>query len=778
MTLRTRVLLWLLPAMVVLAVGQFWLLSRLVTRDSGVASKVALETQNSNNPAGQVGVPLPPREFNNSLPLPTPPVIADAIRAESKPVQAKPIQQQPQAKPSTATTITKPATKSATNPKTVQETRATPRVSSPAVTKPSSTKPKTESQIPTPATPIALAPSQVTPTPSVAGVASPNPMPVVTSPPAVSAPSVETPVKPINEPFAKSVAGTPAPATPAPPATPVSPPTTATAPSEASPPASETSVPSAKPEPSRATDQEGSQTSNLEKTDTQLDTSSQTNSVDPSSQDNLASQTPDLQKRAEKSIETPSPVLPVNPAPVIPNADDKSALSAPASEATPDTLGAPVKPNSQAPVVAKPQAPSSPTPPPTTTNKVSASGTASTKPVPQVQSSTPAPIQPNLKSNTPAQPVQVARPSSAPTPTAVSRVPSTLQPVKPPVAVTQPLSIPSPKPPVRAQAELPAEPTMADQPKTPDRLAELEQLTASGAVLVRQNNGRLEFEAVTNQNNWVLLSSVGLLVLALGLGAFGVRRSLTPLYTLAGEIERRNASSLGLIATPPMPELRPAVNALNRLLLDMGETLERLKTQEASARRFAYNASHELRNPLTATRNYLEVLERHPTQVEATQGALNALDRTERILSSLLQLARLEGQGTPKRERIDLSSFLEAHFDVPVQGTGEVWAERDLLELSLENLVNNATNHAGGARNIRVETVNNNTWLWVEDAGPGFNLEILPRAFEPFAKLGAGTGLGLAIVEAVARVHGGTVRAENRIEGGARVGLSLPAFFV
>jgi signal transduction histidine kinase len=92
--------------------------------------------------------------------------------------------------------------------------------------------------------------------------------------------------------------------------------------------------------------------------------------------------------------------------------------------------------------------------------------------------------------------------------------------------------------------------------------------------------------------------------------------------------------------------------------------------------------------------------------------------------------------------------------------------------------VNNATHHAGGAKNIRVEARDDGTWLWVEDTGPGFNAELLPKAFEPFAKHGAGTGLGLAIVEAVARVHGGTVRAENRIEGGARVGLSIPAYFV
>ena len=498
MTLRTRVLLWLLPALTVLAVGQVWLLNSLVTRDSGAVNNMAV-AQNSNNPAGQIGVPIPTGEFNNSLPAP---VTADAVPTNSSAEKAQ-----------NQTSLAKPNSSDAS---------------------------------------LSAGSSSKVPTPSAA------------------------PIKPVKPP--KPVATKPT-------------------------------------------------------------------------------------TRAEQ-----------------------------------------IKP------VTKPRPAIQPT-------------------VPIVQSSPP-----------------MTAPSSTP-------------------AVPEPSS---------SSNEISAQPV--DDKAA--QFAELKRLTASNSVLVRQRNGNLEFETIGNPNNWILLSSVGLLILALLLGAFGVRRSLSPLYSLASEIERRNATSLEMIAVPPLPELRPAVNALNRLLADMNDTLERLKTQESSARRFAYNASHELRNPLTAARNYLEVLERHPSRTEATQGALGALDRTERILSSLLQLARLEGQGTPKRERIDLSSFLEAHFDVPVQGSGEVWAERDLLELSLENLVNNATNHAGGAKNIRVEARVDGTWLWVEDTGPGFQAELLPKAFEPFVKHGAGTGLGLAIVEAVARVHGGTVRAENRSEGGARVGLSIPAYFV
>ncbi len=377
---------------------------------------------------------------------------------------------------------------------------------------------------------------------------------------------------------------------------------------------------------------------------------------------------------------------------------------------------------------------------------------------------------------TPTTRAEQAKPGAKPSPAQIQAAP--VIPSNPTVPAALPTTPASSPPPILEGVTSSSETRAQPVDDKVNQISELKQLSKNSTVLVRQRNGNLEFERISNPNNWILLSSVGLLILALLLGAFGVRRSLSPLYSLAAEIERRNASSLEMIAVPPLPELRPAVNALNRLLADMNDTLERLKTQESSARRFAYNASHELRNPLTAARNYLEVLERHPSRTEATQGALGALDRTERILSSLLQLARLEGQGIPKRERIDLSSFLEAHFDVPVQGQGEVWAERDLLELSLENLVNNASHHAGGAKNIRVEARADGTWLWVEDTGPGFNAELLPKAFEPFAKLGAGTGLGLAIVEAVARVHGGTVHAENRTEGGARVGLSIPAYFV
>ena len=63
----------------------------------------------------------------------------------------------------------------------------------------------------------------------------------------------------------------------------------------------------------------------------------------------------------------------------------------------------------------------------------------------------------------------------------------------------------------------------------------------------------------------------------------------------------------------------------------------------------------------------------------------------------------------------------------------------------------------------------------VEDNGPGFNTDILGKVFEPYVtSKPKGTGLGLAIVKKLAEEHGGSIRAQNNTEGGARLIIRLP----
>jgi two-component system sensor histidine kinase CpxA len=71
--------------------------------------------------------------------------------------------------------------------------------------------------------------------------------------------------------------------------------------------------------------------------------------------------------------------------------------------------------------------------------------------------------------------------------------------------------------------------------------------------------------------------------------------------------------------------------------------------------------------------------------------------------------------------------------------------------------------------------------LQVTDSGPGVPEEALEKVFEPFYRIDdsrvretGGVGLGLAITQRVARLHGGSVRAANRLEGGLLVEMRLP----
>ncbi len=104
-----------------------------------------------------------------------------------------------------------------------------------------------------------------------------------------------------------------------------------------------------------------------------------------------------------------------------------------------------------------------------------------------------------------------------------------------------------------------------------------------------------------------------------------------------------------------------------------------------------------------------------------------------------------------------------------------------LLQL-LQNLLENAVQHSPAGGEVRIQSapiaLEGVGWveLRIEDAGPGFRSEDLPRIFEPFfTRRQGGTGLGLAIVHRIVEEHGGRIEAANRPGGGAVLSVRLPA---
>ena len=225
-----------------------------------------------------------------------------------------------------------------------------------------------------------------------------------------------------------------------------------------------------------------------------------------------------------------------------------------------------------------------------------------------------------------------------------------------------------------------------------------------------------------------------------------------------------------------------------------------LRRTDQIRRDFVANVSHELRTPLTAIRGYLEALRDDPSDTENTERFIDIIwrqtTRMERLVSDLLRLARLDAR-QEVLERVpcdvrqlfqavvaDLAPSVEAkrqRIVVDVPGECRVPADPAKLHDVLRNLVENAVNYSPDDTEIRLRAhrTDGSCAIEVIDSGPGLPAGDLTRVFERFYRVDKsrsrpGTGLGLAIVKHLVELHGGTVLAGNRPEGGAVFTVKLP----
>ncbi len=268
-------------------------------------------------------------------------------------------------------------------------------------------------------------------------------------------------------------------------------------------------------------------------------------------------------------------------------------------------------------------------------------------------------------------------------------------------------------------------------------------------------------------------------------------------------------------------EVARLAESLNRMTDRLAEARREVTAAEEQRRRFLADAAHELSTPLTTIRGNTETLldPEVPLAAEDRQASMRDIlaeaQRMDLLVRDLLDLARLEsGALEPAPEQVDLrglarecvrrfgAAYREAGLALHGPGNGgEASAEPDSespdrvlvrgvprrLEQILENLLLNALRYVprGGTVWVDVHRAGDTAHLWVEDDGPGFSTEDLPRIFDRFYRADrarsaagssrvGGTGLGLAIVREIVRRQEGRVTAENRPEGGARVRVELP----
>ncbi|UYM56843.1 two-component system sensor histidine kinase KdpD [Leclercia adecarboxylata] len=242
-------------------------------------------------------------------------------------------------------------------------------------------------------------------------------------------------------------------------------------------------------------------------------------------------------------------------------------------------------------------------------------------------------------------------------------------------------------------------------------------------------------------------------------------------------------------------------SALERLALTASEEQARLASERESIRNSLLAAlSHDLRTPLTVLFGQSEILtldlaaegSRHAIQAsEIRQHVLN----TTRLVNNLLDMARIQSGGfNLKKEWLTLEEVIGSALKTLEPGLGGrhialamsdplalIHVDGPLFERVLINLLENAAKYAGSKAQIGIDASVTPDQLQLEvwDSGQGIPAGQEEAIFDKFARGNKesaipGVGLGLAICQAIVEVHGGTITAHNRPEGGAGFCVTLP----
>jgi len=336
-----------------------------------------------------------------------------------------------------------------------------------------------------------------------------------------------------------------------------------------------------------------------------------------------------------------------------------------------------------------------------------------------------------------------------------------------------------------------------------------EQMLVVGVPLPDEGASYFEFFSLTEVKN--TLNSVRVSLLFAGfittlagavLGSVASRRAVRPLGDAAQAAKAIAGGRLDTrLEITDDHDLRLLADSFN----DMASALQLRVERDA---RFASDVSHELRSPLMTLAASVEVMNsRRDEMPERAQSALDLLvadvTRFQGLVEDLLEISRFDAGAI----RLHLEDLRVAEFVRQAVGVSSlpstaitvteraekliVRADRRRLARVIANLIDNARLHGGGEPEVTVSEADadseplGHVLIAIQDHGAGVAPEERSLIFERFAR-GAvagrrsssdGAGLGLALVDEHVRLHGGTVRVEDRLDGepGARFVIEMPA---
>lgn len=309
--------------------------------------------------------------------------------------------------------------------------------------------------------------------------------------------------------------------------------------------------------------------------------------------------------------------------------------------------------------------------------------------------------------------------------------------------------------------------------------------------------------AVLDQVRQALMLGGGGAVLLAGLVGFLISQWLaSPLKQLAKTSIEMGAGDLSVRAkVKSRGEIGELANQFNNMAARLESSFQELADERDALRRFITDASHELRTPITALKNFnsllLDAAKDDPqARLEFLTESQAQIERLAWITGNLLDLSRLDsGLLELDLAEQDLCEVIEgvlAPF-VPLAAEKGIAlssslpeapcpfnCDRGRLEMAFSNLLENALKFTSQGGEVEIGlTCQEGIQVWVRDTGVGIQPEDLPHVTERFYRgreqAEAGSGLGLAIVKSIVEAHGGEVGVESTPGEGTTVRVSWAA---
>jgi len=287
-----------------------------------------------------------------------------------------------------------------------------------------------------------------------------------------------------------------------------------------------------------------------------------------------------------------------------------------------------------------------------------------------------------------------------------------------------------------------------------------------------------------------------LLILAAGVGWFMAKRAVSGVEAVTRTAMRISAGSL-----EERVPVKDSSDEIDLLAKTFNEMLDRIQVLVREVKEMTDNIAHDLKSPIARIRGTAEVtLTTSHSIGEYENMAASTIEECDRLLdmiNTMLMISKTEaGVNKPSLEDIDIAALVKDTCELFSPGAEDkglvlrcdtpatimVKGDVHMIQRMISNLLDNAIKYTSSGDTVDVTVsvdVAGEVAVSVHDTGIGILPDELPHIFERFyrgdqSRSTVGVGLGLSLSRAIARAHGGDIKATSVFGKGSTFTVTLP----